>query len=82
LCVLPISRNTVTVTGTLNASLEVTIWGHKPYTGTVDEYRWSLESVVWSEGSLGGYGQPQVSAAAWGCRPIKNLARTPVSLQN
>ncbi len=46
-------RNTVIVSNTLTASPEITIWGYKPYTGTVDEYPWSPENVVWSEGSLG-----------------------------
>jgi hypothetical protein len=45
--------NTVTISNTLTISPEITIWGYKPYTGTVDAHNWSVENLVWSEGSLG-----------------------------
>jgi beta propeller repeat protein len=46
-------RNTVTVSNTVTANPKITLWGYKPYTGTVDEFDWSGVDLVWSEGSLG-----------------------------
>ena len=46
-------RSTVTVSNTVTATPEITVWGYKPHSELIEGLDWANTEFVWSEGSLG-----------------------------